>query len=322
MSTSPPPIPSAAADRIIRNPHSLPRVPAQLTEIINVNRHNERHRQHAEQAYFIRRAKIESERIRRMHAARLMQTSRVEITPSPPSSPVMTTTFGPIGLAAARLSPIMTSFSPQRPPMSSFSSFGPPMSSSPVGLGLGPLARSKSFDQNNNGAPPPRPRSKSMSQSVHILSRPNFNRRRSVIEAGYDTPFSSRNALFDIPDGSIFESVGRSRRRHSVDQAPHISVLQHLYHLPAYSKNPEVRAKQRMRFSKRPNPSWKAHQSNKDIGHAWISHPSWHRMMRSEYQFHGLEDIWRDERNRFMQDFRRERQFEKQSQYRRMSSMF
>jgi hypothetical protein len=89
-----------------------------------------------------------------------------------------------------------------------------------------------------------------------------------------------------------------------------------------FSKKPEERVRQRCYFYKRPCPSWKSRNFEVDRqGHHWTSHPGWHRIMRDEYKINGQEDTWKEERNRFLQELRRERQFQKQSR-RRFSSAF
>lgn len=157
-----------------------------------------------------------------------------------------------------------------------------------LSIGLQRRRSFPSFFEHNNSSPP----------------------NRSV----YYSPTSS----FDKWNGDIFS-------HHSLHLSPgsgrHLSLVDHrLRHVPIspklFSKNPEERIKQRCHFTRRPSPSWKSRHFVDKNGGQWSSHPGWHRIMRDEYKFNGLEDTWRDERNRFFLDLRRDRQFMKQSRRR------
>lgn len=105
----------------------------------------------------------------------------------------------------------------------------------------------------------------------------------------------------------------RHARRHSFDTTLSPKLQ---------DRNPIDRVRQRCHFSKRPSPGWKSRDFVLDRnGKQWTSHPCWHRIMRDQYRYNGQDHLWREERNRFLQEFRRDRQFRKQSS-RRFSSSF
>lgn len=77
------------------------------------------------------------------------------------------------------------------------------------------------------------------------------------------------------------------------------------------------RVRFRSRFCKKPTPGMR----NRDFsvnreGKRWQGHPSWHRLLRHQYAFWGLDSSWREERCRFLQDKRRDSAFNKQKQRR------
>jgi hypothetical protein len=126
----------------------------------------------------------------------------------------------------------------------------------------------------------------------------------------YYTPASDNSdlALLSPPP-----SAARHARRHSFD----ITLSPKLQ-----DKNPIDRVRQRCHFSKRPSPGWKSRDFVLDRnGKQWTSHPCWHRIMRDQYRYNGQDNLWREERNRFLQEFRRDRQFRKHTS-RRFSSSF
>lgn len=273
------PIPVGAADRIIRNPHSLPRIPQPLAGIVAHNRHQDRLRQYAEDAYQMRRNRLENQRAQLIVSSQSAPASfAARATPSPPPSPSLN--------AVSRI-------------------------------------------QTNNG----RPNRTRRSHSVHSRSPPPVHHVRDRSHSFSSSSSDAVRELFADP---------RTKRRSSLYLAD-VSEVGELQHLPLpseflsgpwlpghsypfspkiFSNNPEERVKQRCYFSKRPSPAWKSRnfELNKQ-GELWTCHPSWHRFMRDEYKVNGQEEVWRDERNRFLQAFRRERQFQKQA-HRRMSSSF
>lgn len=74
----------------------------------------------------------------------------------------------------------------------------------------------------------------------------------------------------------------------------------------------------RNRFWKQPAPGTRTRDfyTNR-TGQKWQGHPGWHRLLRRQYAFWGLDRCWREERSQFLQDKRRETAFNKQQKNRR-----
>lgn len=285
------PIPVGAADRIIRNPHSLPRIPPSLAGIIAQNRHQDRLRKYAEDSHQLRRSRLESKRVQRIEqtSPNLRANSfSSQATPSPPSSPQLSANT------------VISSCSPVRHHRShSVHARSPPSGLATTGHYYvhGKKGRSHSF-------------AGSSSQTIKEL---------------FADPLATKRSSLYLPELPELEGESILHLRpgpNEVLNGPWLPGHSYPFSSKIFSNNPEERVKQRCYFSKRPSPAWKSR--NFDLnkqGELWTCHPSWHRFMREEYKVNGQEDTWRDERNRFLQTFRRERQFQKQS-HRRMSSSF
>lgn len=171
----------------------------------------------------------------------------------------------------------------------------------------------------------PKPR---RSQSWSIPTSSFVTRRASSFTT--DTPFSKHvyytpsssagvdSDLLKIPKRQSATTTTTIPRRHSFNNVSN----PHNLSPKLRDKNPYDRIRHRCHFMKRPSPGWKSRDFvlNKD-GRQWTSHPCWHRIMRDEYKYNGLDQQWRQERNRFLQEFRRDRQFERQTA-RRFSNTF
>jgi hypothetical protein len=289
------PIPVGAADRIIRNPHSLPRIPSSLAGIIAQNRHQDRLRKYAEDSHQLRRSRLENQRAQRIvqSSPDLNSSYASRATPSPPLSPQLN--------AVVPSSPLLAQ---QRPmPVRLHRSHSVHSRSPPPGMAgnghhfHGPRGRSLSF-------------SSSSSQTIRELFSDPSATRRSSLYLPELTELEGEPALHRLPAPN------------EVLCGPWLPGHSYPFSSKIFSNNPEERVKQRCYFSKRPSPAWRSRnfELNKQ-GEVWTCHPSWHRFMRDEYKVNGQEEIWRDERNRFLQAFRRERQFQKQA-YGRMSPSF
>lgn len=281
-------IPTGAADRILRNPHLLPRIPSSLSGLIESNKRRERIRQYPEDVHLQCRLKVENERSARIARSEgfYTPTYRRTVSPSP---------FDAMDEEASATTHTLPR-----------------------------LTRSRSFTLGSTTRQQTSPRSRTRSTSFTTQNGHTHRHRLSnVAEDGGVT-----NGLYYSPDKGATSDLRLLRsesiaspllsRRHSFSShfntSPSSSKL--------LTKNPEERLKQRCHQTKRPCPSWKTRDFVQDRhGKMWTSHPSWHRILRSEYRSNGLDRAWRDERNRFLQDFRRDRQFAKQSM-RRFSSSF
>ncbi|ANB13767.1 hypothetical protein AWJ20_4713 [Sugiyamaella lignohabitans] len=323
------PIPTSAAERLIRNPHSLPRVPTALANIISQNKHSDRIKHHAEQAYFIRRAKLENQRSERILAAATTngtslsgsQYRDANATPSPPSSPILD------AVSPTNSRPRVFTHRRNSDTVTSTSVFSP--STQPIDI----RRRSSSFTGHNGS--PPRSGRPSPSRASRSLSFSHVNNRRlSSIDPRESTTALFNSGVYFIPESpEEDELISLLYPLDATYHGPPVSSssgpgspppnLQHnmAFSSRIFSKKPEERLKQRCYFTKRPAPSWKSRNFEPiKQGKTWVSaHPGWHRFMRNEYKVNGQEDTWREERSRFLQEFRRERQFQKQSK-RRMSS--
>lgn len=147
-------------------------------------------------------------------------------------------------------------------------------------------------------------------------------RRPSSVFDNHTIRDTHRNSVYYTPDGAnsdlalLSPPANRRVRRHSFDFSSVIISPK------LQDKNPIDRIRQRCHFSKRPSPGWKSRDFLLDRnGKQWTSHPCWHRIMRDQYRYNGQDQQWREERNRFLQEFRRDRQFKKQT-FRRFSSSF
>ncbi|KAG5359546.1 hypothetical protein CJU90_5374 [Yarrowia sp. C11] len=85
-------------------------------------------------------------------------------------------------------------------------------------------------------------------------------------------------------------------------------------------REPSFQDKVRFRnqFWKQPAPGSRTRDfyTNRN-GQKWQGHPGWHRLLRRQYAFWGLDRCWREERSQFLQDKRRELAFTKQQKHRR-----
>lgn len=224
-------IPSGAAERIILNPHILPRIPHQLKCPIHENQQRERKKSHSEQALFLRRQRLEEKRMQ-YYNLNFEEDSTTVIT-SPTAS-------------------------------------DDEMPESPL------LFKRRS------------------------LSSPQIKRRRSLFDFHeYTSPIKK---VYYTPEEDFRSTALKLLKNKSTEiKAP-------FYTTPAFinTKSPFQKAQLRTKYFKKPSPSSRSKQRSLSI------QPSWHRMIRGEYRQDGEEQQWREERNRYLQDYRRNRQFTKQ----------
>lgn len=271
-------IPIAAADRILRNPHGLPHVPTVLTEYVGRSQRTDRALDRAEQAHLERR-----ERLNSVRSDRIMLERRQSMEDE---SAVSDTEAEPVA--------------PLRPRSRSVGMSHQHHAGSPI---------SHRFRRNSMSA----------EERNGMLYSPSYShfgpRRHSMVER--ELHLLPRMGMFfsaDDTDASLLELSRSSATNGNTFQG-----RRSFYTDPLYSNiyTPQERARQRCHLLKKPHPSLSNTTASRVATiNSW--QPGWHRLMRKDYVKQGKDSLWRQERSLFLQESRRERQFQRQTK-RRMS---
>lgn len=290
-------IPLSAADRILRNPHSLPGVPNALNSVVSKSQWSDRTLEQAEEAHLRRRERINNLRNDRINfeESELMDDG----------SAISDTEF-------ENATGILAPLRPLRPRSRSVNALSSPLSLQPQPQLQPPgspsmyrQTRHTSVDHISTGSP---------SHSYH-----RGLRRHSMVEKQLQLPRTGMFYSIDDTDAALFGRANTNSvdspyyfsMRSSTTISPHRTST---FWSPSPAQSPQDRARQRCLLFKRPHPSYRPRMFPGQ--NLW--QPGWHRLLRQDYLRQGKAELWRQERNKFLQDFRRERQFQKQTK-RRMS---
>ncbi|ODQ68189.1 hypothetical protein NADFUDRAFT_39585 [Nadsonia fulvescens var. elongata DSM 6958] len=305
------PVPPRAVDRIVRNPHLLPRMPPLLLADVHRYRHSERMRRISEEGHVQRRLNIDQRRLERI-AQHLQASSTVfdiDVDVDIDRDPAISSTYShlaewnrfpysdPSGTAT------VSATSPTNPVTSDENSNN--------------TSHTKSSINTIATSPPINHRRRSDTTTATAWSYTVSPIKPRHYSASYFPPRKSSTVSLPVCDSVPASSaVNTTSTPPSID----VSLVNSFSHRPVSHTLESIltSARRRSQSARHPLPADKHRDFFFDRqGNPWRHYPSWHSFMRGHYLRNGQYPLWARERACILRDLRRGRRGERDGVWRR-----